>query len=208
MTVDEIHFHEVGAVDSIVDIVGAAWALDYLGVEHIYASRLHVGSGFVKCCHGLIPVPAPATAELLCGIPHYQGEIAKELVTPTGAAVLATLGSGFGLMPDNFTSRKIGYGAGTWDLEIPNVLRLYLGELTVAAGQEGLAHQPDEQYVVVEANIDDQNPELYSYVMDKLFAAGALDVWLTPIVMKKAGRQPSCQPLSLRNMRRKRQRSF
>ncbi|WP_425061346.1 nickel pincer cofactor biosynthesis protein LarC [Sporomusa carbonis] len=186
MTVDEIHFHEVGAVDSIVDIVGAAWALDYLGVEHIYASRLHVGSGFVKCCHGLIPVPAPATAELLCGIPHYQGEIAKELVTPTGAAVLATLGSGFGLMPDNFTSRKIGYGAGTWDLEIPNVLRLYLGELTVAAGQEGLAHQPDEQYVVVEANIDDQNPELYSYVMDKLFAAGALDVWLTPIVMKKS----------------------
>ncbi|SDE36625.1 nickel pincer cofactor biosynthesis protein LarC [Sporomusa acidovorans] len=127
--VDEIHFHEVGAIDSIVDIVGVACAFDYLGVERIYTSRLHVGSGFIKCCHGLIPVPAPATAELLNGIPYYQGAIAKELVTPTGAAILAILGSGFGSMPEGFISRKIGYGAGTWEIDIPNVTRLYLGEI-------------------------------------------------------------------------------
>ncbi|MDF2876567.1 MAG: larC 1 [Sporomusa sp.] len=183
--VDEIHFHEVGAVDSIVDIIGVAWALDYLGVEQIYASRLHVGSGFVKCCHGLIPVPAPATAELLRGIPFYQGDIAKELVTPTGAAVVATLGRGYGPMPDGFISSHVGYGAGTWDLDIPNVLRLYLGEIPADVISGQIEGQDDKPYLVVEANIDDQNPELYSYIMDKLFAAGALDVWLTPIIMKK-----------------------
>ncbi|HWR43631.1 nickel pincer cofactor biosynthesis protein LarC [Sporomusa sp.] len=183
--IDEIHFHEVGAVDSIVDIIGVAWTLDYLGVEQIYASRLHVGSGFVKCCHGLIPVPAPATAELLRGIPFYQGDIAKELVTPTGAAVLATLGEGYGPMPDGFISSQIGYGAGTWELDIPNVLRLYLGEMPADAIQGQIEGQEDKAYLVVEANIDDQNPELYSYIMEKLFDAGALDVWLTPIIMKK-----------------------
>ncbi|WP_371371379.1 nickel pincer cofactor biosynthesis protein LarC [Sporomusa aerivorans] len=183
---ETVHFHEVGAVDSIVDIVGIAWALDYLGIEHIYASRLHVGNGFVECCHGLMPVPAPATAELLHGIPHYQGDIKKELVTPTGAAVLATLAKGFGLMPDQFVSSQIAYGAGTWDLDIPNVVRLYLGIMHVPPVTE----QPGEsdeatQCLVVETNIDDQSPELYGYVMDKLFAAGALDVWVTPIQMKK-----------------------
>ena len=183
--VNEIHFHEVGAVDSIVDIVGIAWALDYLGIEQIYASRLHVGSGFVKCAHGLIPVPAPATAELLRGIPFYQGDIAKELVTPTGAAVVAALGSGYGPMPDGFISNQVGYGAGTWELDIPNVLRVYLGEMPANAAAERFEGQEEKSYLVVEANIDDQNPELYSYIMDKLFAAGALDVWLTPIIMKK-----------------------
>lgn len=176
----EVHFHEVGAVDSIVDIVGIAWALDYLGIEHIYASRLHVGNGFVTCCHGLMPVPAPATAELLQGIPYYQGEIAKELVTPTGAAVLATLGSGYGAMPESFVSAKIGYGAGTWELDIPNVLRLYAGNVDTVDNS-----QANGQCMMIEANIDDQSPELYGYVMDRLFAAGALDVWLTPIYMKK-----------------------
>lgn len=180
MPAEEVHFHEVGAVDSIVDIVGIAWALDYLGIEHIYASRLHVGSGFVQCCHGLMPVPAPATAELLQGIPCYQGDIAKELVTPTGAAVLATLGNGFGAMPESFVSARIGYGAGTWELEIPNVLRLYAGNVSAL-----LSGREDGQCLVLEANIDDQSPELYGYVMDRLFAAGALDVWLTPIFMKK-----------------------
>lgn len=183
--VNEIHFHEVGAVDSIVDIVGIAWALDYLGVEQIYTSRLHVGSGFVKCAHGLIPVPAPATAELLRGIPFYQGDIARELVTPTGAAVVAALGSGYGPMPDGFVSSQVGYGAGTWELEIPNVLRVYLGEMPADAVPERCEGQEDKGYLVAEANIDDQNPELYSYIMDKLFAAGAVDVWLTPIIMKK-----------------------
>ncbi len=182
---ETVHFHEVGAVDSIVDIVGIAWALDYLGIEHIYASRLHVGSGFVKCCHGLMPVPAPATAELLHGIPYYQGEIAKELVTPTGAAVLATLGSGYGPLPESFVSSKIGYGAGTWNLEIPNVLRLYLGTVPPTVIEKEAGSQDDGQCLVVETNIDDQSSELYGYVMDKLFAVGALDVWMTPIIMKK-----------------------
>lgn len=183
--VNEVHFHEVGAVDSIVDIVGIAWALDYLQIEHVYASRLHVGNGFVKCCHGLIPVPAPATAELLHGIPYYQGDIAKELVTPTGAAVLAVLGKEYGVMPNGFVSSKIGYGAGTWELEIPNVLRLYWGALP--AGEQDIPeeNQENDRCLLIEANIDDQNPEVYGYVMDKLFAAGALDVWFTPIFMKK-----------------------
>jgi len=184
MPLDEIHFHEVGAVDSIVDIVGIAWALDYLCIEHIYASRLRVGSGFVTCCHGLIPVPAPATAELLHGIPYYPGDIEKELVTPTGAAVLATLGTGFGSMPAGFISSKIGYGAGTWNIAIPNVLRLYLGEVTVT-NKNGQDENPNDEQLVIEANIDDQTPEIYGYIMDRLFAVGALDVWLTPIIMKK-----------------------
>lgn len=184
--VDEIHFHEVGAVDSIVDIVGAAWALDYLGITRIYAAKLHVGSGFVQCCHGRIPVPAPATAELLHGIPYEAGEIAKELVTPTGAAILATLGNGFGSKPAGFVSRKIGYGAGTWELAIPNVLRLYYGEISESQEAEPAGNKPAAAaYMVIETNIDDQTPEIYGYVMDRLFAAGALDVWLTPIVMKK-----------------------
>lgn len=175
-TMDKIHFHEVGAVDSIIDIVGTAIALHYLGIHHIYASRLSVGSGFVKCSHGLMPVPAPATAELLQGIPYSAGDIAKELVTPTGAAVLAALGTGFGTIPEAFVSQSIGYGAGTWELDIPNVLRMHIGILSEAA---------KEQVMVLEANIDDLNPQIYQYVMDKLLEAGALDVWLTPIMMKK-----------------------
>ena len=183
--VNDIHFHEIGAVDSIVDIVGIAWALAYLNIEHIYASRLHVGSGFVQCCHGLMPVPAPATAELLHGIPYYQGDIAKELVTPTGAAVLAALGKSYGSMPESFVSNKIGYGAGTWELAIPNVLRLYYGVVSAVVPEAQADKQENDKCLVVETNIDDQSPELYGYVMDKLFAAGALDVWMTPIIMKK-----------------------
>lgn len=183
MKIDEIHFHEVGAVDSIIDIIGAAWALDYLEIERMYVSRLRVGTGFVKCCHGLIPVPAPATAELLHGIPYYPGDIAKELVTPTGAAIVAARGSGFGDMPTEFISSKVGYGAGTWELEIPNVLRLYVGTIPVGAGESN--NRPEEQCIVIEANIDDQSPEGFEYVMTRLFTTGALDVWLTPIIMKK-----------------------
>jgi len=126
--VEKIHFHEVGAVDSIIDIVGTAIGLEYLGIKEIYASALHVGSGYVKCSHGKMPVPAPATAELLIGIPTYAENIKKELVTPTGAAIVATLVKSFGSTPSNFKSQKICYGAGSRDLEIPNVLRLYLGE--------------------------------------------------------------------------------
>lgn len=176
-TVDKIHFHEVGAVDSIVDIVGVMLCLHYLDVSVIYTSKLHVGSGFVKCSHGLMPVPAPATAELLKGIPYYSADIVKELVTPTGAAVVAEFGVGYGAMPEGFVVDAIGYGAGTWDLDIPNVLRLHLGRLE---------SQSTPEVIVIETNIDDMNPQLYGYVFDKLLKSGALDVWVTPIVMKKS----------------------
>jgi uncharacterized protein (TIGR00299 family) protein len=178
VTVEEIHFHEVGAVDAIIDIVGTAIGLDYLGIQAIYTSKLQVGKGFVKCCHGLMPIPAPATAELLKSIPYYNGEVDKELVTPTGAAVIAALGTGHGTMPANFISNTIGYGAGTWDLEIPNVLRMHIGEITEE-------ENTSTKTFVIEANIDDLNPQVYPYVMDKLLEVGVFDVWLTPIVMKK-----------------------
>ncbi|MDF2634705.1 MAG: hypothetical protein K0R78_1579 [Pelosinus sp.] len=177
VTVEEIHFHEVGAVDAIIDIVGTVIGLDYFQIEAIYTSPLQVGKGFIKCCHGLMPVPAPATAELLKSIPYYNGELNKELVTPTGAAVIAALGTGYGTMPANFISNAIGYGAGTWDLEIPNVLRMHVGEITEAS--------TSTKTFVIEANIDDLSPQVYPYVMDKLLEVGAFDVWLTPIVMKK-----------------------
>lgn len=176
-TVEKIHFHEVGAVDAIIDIVGTAFGLDYLEIEAIYTSKLQVGSGFVECCHGLMPIPAPATAELLKAIPYYNGDITSELVTPTGAAIIAALGTSYGKMPENFISKTISYGAGTWDLQIPNVLRMHVGEI----------HQRDNvnETIVVEANIDDLNPQVYPYVMEKLLGIGALDVTLTPIIMKK-----------------------
>ncbi|MDR7865975.1 MAG: nickel pincer cofactor biosynthesis protein LarC [Sporomusaceae bacterium] len=176
-TVDKVHFHEVGAVDTIVDIVGSVLGLNWLGIERVYTSKLRTGSGFVKCSHGRMPVPAPATAELLHGIAWEHGDIAKELVTPTGAALVAEFSAGSGGVPDGFVSDAIGYGAGSWDLEAPNVVRALLGKLAVA--------QEQAEYFVIEANIDDLNPQLYPHVMDRLFAAGARDVWLTPIIMKK-----------------------
>lgn len=175
--VDKIHFHEVGAIDSIVDIVGAAFCLHYLGIEKVCASRLQTGSGFVQCSHGQMPVPAPATAELLRNIPYYNGNTEKELVTPTGAAFLAAFGTEFGAIPAGFLSHTIGYGAGGWDLDFPNVLRVHVGELEQAE---------EAQMLVIEANIDDLNPQIYEYVMEKLLALGARDVWMTPIIMKKS----------------------
>lgn len=175
-TVDDIHFHEVGAVDAIIDVVGTSFGLYELGIDSLYASKLHAGAGFVKCDHGLMPVPAPATAELLQGIPWYGGDIKRELVTPTGAAIVSTLAKGFGAMPERFVSQKIGYGAGSWDLDIPNVLRGIWGQI-----------QPrQDELLVIESNIDDMNPQDYAPAMDKLFEAGAFDVWLTPILMKKS----------------------
>lgn len=176
-TVEAIHFHEVGAVDAIVDIVGTVFGLHYLEIESICTSKLQVGTGFVQCCHGLMPIPAPATAELLTNIPYYNGDIPKELVTPTGAAIIAALGTSYGAMPENFISKSISYGAGTWDLSIPNVLRLHIGEMTPS--------KVENETLVVEANIDDLNPQIYPYVMDKLLAIGVFDVSLTPIIMKK-----------------------
>ena len=176
-TLENIHFHEVGAVDAIIDVVGTVFGLHYLGIEAVYASKVHVGSGFIRCSHGLMSVPAPATAELLQGIPYYKGDIRKELATPTGAALVSTFAAGFGEMPAGFQGNKIGYGAGTWDLEIPNVLAMHLGEMEDSSNHN--------EVFILEANLDDYNPQNYSYVMDKLFAAGAFDVWLTPIIMKK-----------------------
>ena len=173
---DDVAFHEVGAVDSIVDIVGAAICLDYLGVERIFASKLTLGSGFVACAHGLMPIPAPAVAELLLGWPAEPGTEKKELVTPTGAGIVKTLGVYSEGIPQGFTAECIGYGAGSHELEIPNVLRVYLGDYqgTTSGALE-----------ILEANIDDMNPQIYGYLFDRLLAAGALDVWTTSIFMKK-----------------------
>jgi len=136
VSLDKVHFHEVGAVDAIVDIVGAMIGLEYLGVDVILASPLHVGSGFVKCSHGRMPVPAPATAELLKGVPFYSTDIVGELVTPTGAAIVSTLCKSFGPMPPDFRTEQIAYGAGTKNLEIANVLRVYIGSMTAKPEQK------------------------------------------------------------------------
>lgn len=172
----EVHFHEVGAIDSIIDIVGAAVALDYLKVDKIMASPVQVGGGFVKCAHGLIPVPAPATIKILKNIPIKSGIVPFETTTPTGAAILAESVNEF-TDKIGFSVEKIGYGIGSRDLEIPNVLRIYLGK-------EEICEEIEEQYIL-ETNIDDMNPELYSYVEERLFDMGALDVFKTPIIMKK-----------------------
>lgn len=173
---EEVAFHEVGAVDSIVDIVGAAICLDYLEVERIFVSRLTVGGGFVKCAHGLLPVPAPAVAELLMGWQTVKGLEEKELVTPTGAGIVSALGVYSESLPKGFMTECISYGAGSHELAIPNVLRVYLGEYNGTI---------DSKLSVIEANIDDMNPQIYGYLYERLLAAGALDVWTTPIFMKK-----------------------
>ena len=176
-TLEEVHFHEVGAIDTIIDIVGSCLALEYLGIEEIYVSEIKTGYGFVQCAHGLMPVPAPATAELLShGMRYAQGNIARELTTPTGAALMAALAKTSVDMPQGFTADKVGYGAGTRNLEIPNVLRVTLGSI---------ADKHESGLTVAECNIDDMSGEVWPYVQEKLMAAGALDAWITPIIMKK-----------------------
>ncbi|HNX53770.1 MAG TPA: nickel pincer cofactor biosynthesis protein LarC [Pontiellaceae bacterium] len=184
-TVEKIHFHEVGAVDAIIDIVGTVFGLAALGIEKVYAGNLRTGFGVIQCAHGSMPIPAPATAELLNGIPYTFGDIEKELLTPTGAALLAVLCDGFGDRPDGFVSEKTAYGAGGRELDIPNVLRAEVGRVRrTRRGQLGDLSLP-EKLLVLETNIDDCNPQIFDYVMERLFKAGALDVWLTPIQMKK-----------------------
>lgn len=175
-SLEKVHFHEVGAVDAIIDIVGAAWGIYKLNITKVYSSPLNVGHGTVKCAHGLMPIPAPATAELLTQAVTYSNQVKGELVTPTGAAIITTLTNYFGQQP-LLKVEKIGYGAGTWDLEIPNVLRITLGQ-EVGSSQK-------DQAMIIETNIDDMNPEFYDYLMEKLFSAGAVDVFYTPIQMKK-----------------------
>lgn len=171
--IDEVHFHEVGAVDSIVDIIGAAICVELLQVDEIRCSEINLGSGFVKCEHGLFPVPAPATLEILKGVPVYSQNAKKELTTPTGAAIVKSLSSQFGSLPA-FVIEKIGYGLGKRDLETPNVLRVIVGKIKIATN-----------FMMLETNIDNMNPEIYSYLFPKLLENGALDVFTTPIVMKK-----------------------
>ena len=177
VTVEEVHFHEVGAIDSIVDIVGVAICLDYLGVEKIFASALPLGSGFVGTEHGRLPVPAPATAELLLGLPTHGECGPGERVTPTGAAIIASLADGFGL-PPTMRIEKIGSGAGGKDFpDMPNILRAFIGSVDSATKVD--------QLTVMEANIDDSTPEILGYALERLLTEGARDAWFTPIQMKK-----------------------
>ncbi len=178
--IEEVHFHEVGAADAIVDIVCAAVGAEALGVEQFIASPLNVGSGTVTCAHGVFPIPAPATLELLRDAPIYSGEIQKELVTPTGAAIVKVLVSSFGPRPV-MTTEKIGYGAGARDfIGHPNVLRLSVGEAQTTGTRPA-----EEEITVLEANLDDLNPQLIGYIVDLAFAEGARDVFTTPVQMKK-----------------------
>lgn len=184
----DVHFHEVGALDSIVDIIGSAICLDYLKVDKVMASSVELGGGFVKCAHGLFPVPAPATAEILKGVPVKLGAVQVETTTPTGAAILAATVDEFTDKKD-FIIEKVAYGIGQRDTVIPNVLRVYLGEIRENSVYDHTAVDVNdkayEEAYILECNIDDMNPELYDYVMEKLFNIGAMDVFMTPIIMKK-----------------------
>lgn len=177
--IETVHFHEVGAIDSIVDIVGACVGLEALKIEQILSSPLHVGSGTFTCAHGTYPVPGPATAEILKGVPIYSKEVEGELVTPTGAAIIATLAAGFGNLPAMKVER-VGYGAGTRTYpKFPNVLRAIIGQA------EAATDDTPTTVTVLEANIDDLNAQVFGHLMDKALAAGALDVFYTPVQMKK-----------------------
>jgi hypothetical protein len=179
--IESVHFHEVGAVDAMIDIVGAAVGVEALDVEEIVCSPLNVGGGTVECAHGVFPVPAPATVELLQGAPVYSSGIQAELLTPTGAAIVKTLASRFGAFPE-MKIAKSGYGAGTRDFPgHANVVRLTIGEAIPALA----AKTSQETIAVLEANLDDLNPQVFGYVMDRLLEEGALDVFGMPVQMKK-----------------------
>jgi pyridinium-3,5-bisthiocarboxylic acid mononucleotide nickel chelatase len=177
---EKIHFHEVGAVDAIVDIVGACIGFQVLGIDKFACSPLNVGGGTAKMAHGVLAVPAPATATLLQGKPTYSNGVERELVTPTGAAIVATVCDRFGPQPP-MTVSAIGYGAGRADLEgQPNVLRIMIGDAA-----EKVFPGYDEEISVIEANLDDMNPQIYGYFLERALAAGALDVYTMPVQMKK-----------------------
>jgi pyridinium-3,5-bisthiocarboxylic acid mononucleotide nickel chelatase len=177
-SINEIHFHEVGAIDSIIDIVGAAVCIDYLKPEKILCSTVELGGGFVQCAHGIFPVPAPATSEILKNIPVKKGTVSNETTTPTGAAILKVFVNEF-IDRIDFSIDKIAYGIGHRDFDIPNVLRVFLAEIDQSGAEKTSA-------LLLECNIDDMNPEYYDYVIDLLFDAGAQDAYLVPIIMKKS----------------------
>lgn len=175
--IEHIHFHEVGAIDSIVDIVGSIICLELLGISQIMSSAVNVGSGTVQTSHGLLPVPAPATAELLKGIPFYESAVKYELTTPTGAAIISTLSTSFGSLPP-MNVDCIAYGAGDKNFpNSPNTLRIMVGEF--------VASYEEDTSIVIETNIDDMSPQIYDFVIERLIQQGAQDVYLTPIIMKK-----------------------
>ncbi len=176
--VEKVHFHEVGAIDSIIDIVGAAICYNALNVDGVHVSPVELGSGFVKCDHGKLPVPAPATAEIIQGIPVKKGGVDFEATTPTGAAIIAALGTEFG-QESTIKIEKTAYGIGHKEHPlVPNLLRVFLGEKTAASESGHTA-------LHLECNIDDMNPEFFEYISDRLFNAGASDVFLSNIMMKK-----------------------
>ncbi|MDM8517678.1 nickel pincer cofactor biosynthesis protein LarC [Desulfobacterales bacterium HSG16] len=179
-SIDNVHFHELGGIDAIVDVVGACLCVDYLKIAKMYSSKIPLGFGFTSCMHGRLPVPVPATLAILKGVPVYGTDICCELVTPTGAGIIASFAASFGPMPDMLTE-DMGYGAGERDLsEQPNLLRVITGkESELADGSS------DEKIWVIETCIDDMNPEIFGYLMDRLFQDGVLDVYWIPVHMKK-----------------------
>ena len=177
MPIEKVHLHEVGALDSIIDIVGAVHALEWFGADRVVSSPLNVGGGTVKSAHGIIPVPAPATVKLLGDAPIYGGDVQKELVTPTGALIVSSYASAFGPVPAMHVEH-VGYGAGDNDFpSTPNVLRVLIGREAASASSS--------RVVVIECEIDDMNPQIFGVVMEKLYAAGALEVFYVPVQMKK-----------------------
>jgi uncharacterized protein (TIGR00299 family) protein len=176
-TPERVQFHDVGAIDAIVDVTGSCIGLHLLGIDAVHFGALPVGGGFVEGPHGRMPVPGPATAEMLKGFPTLDTGIRRELVTPTGAAILTTLAAGAGAMPAMRVT-AVGYGAGTMELETPNVLRLFVGEAAVTPSAETI--------VQVETTIDDMSPQLYEPLLERLLDGGALDAWLTPVIMKRS----------------------
>lgn len=177
-SVNKVHFHEICALDTIIDVAGAVIGFNKLRIEKIYCSKLNTGTGFVEFSHGKWPVPAPATAEILKNVPVYHNGIKTELVTPTGAAIITTLANSFGEMP-SMKLEKIGYGAGTKDLEQPNVLRAFFGKLDENFGRF------DDEIIIMETNIDNMNPEIFPYVIERLMKNDALDAYTESINMKK-----------------------
>lgn len=176
--VEEIHFHEVGHIDTIIDVVGSVYCFQLLGIERVVASPMDTGSGHIEISHGIVPIPAPVTAELLKGVTVYSSGINRELTTPTGAAIITSFASAFASLPE-MKLLSVGYGAGGWELgEKANILRVLIGEDNYAC--------EEDEVILIETNIDDMNPQIYEYVMEKLFAAGALDVYLTQTIMKKS----------------------
>ncbi len=180
--IDEVHFHEIGAIDSIIDIVGSVICLDRLRPDKIMSSSVELGGGFINCDHGILPVPAPATAELLSGVPVKKNGAPFEMTTPTGAAILKTFVDSFSDRPE-FRIIKTGYGIGGRDTEIPNVLRVFICETQHSGKDKDIELY---QEIILETNLDDMNPESSSYLMEKLFNSGAADVFFTPIIMKKS----------------------